>query len=166
MDFAEVEALQAAGSWDEAALVLGRVAQSLEVASADFLLLHLGGVTASAVRAAGLTRVGLLGTAFTTEQDFYVERLKADGLDVVVLPAEDRAVVHRVIYEELCLGVVRQEPRTAYQQVIARFVAVGAEGIILGCTEIELLGPAAEVPLFPTTRLHIEAAVDRALADS
>jgi aspartate racemase len=187
VDFAEIEALQAAGSWDEAGLVLSRVAFSLEAAGADFLvlctntmhkvassiteavsipLLHLGDVTASAVLAAGLTRVGLLGTAFTMEQDFYVERLEAHGLDVIVPTAEDRAVVHRVIYEELCLGVVREESRTAYQQVIARLVAVGAEGIILGCTEIELLGLAAEVPLFPTTRLHIEAAVERALADS
>jgi aspartate racemase len=185
VDFAEIEALQVAGSWDEAGAVLARAAREVERAGADFLvlctntmhkvadaitaavdipLLHLGDVTASAVLAAGLKTVGVLGTAFTMEQDFYVERLRSYGLEVIVPTPEDRAVVHSVIYDELCLGVVREESRAAYEQVISRLVAVGAEGIVLGCTEIELLELAADVPLFPTAYLHIKAAVDQALA--
>lgn len=184
VDFAEIEALQVAAAWDEAGAVLGRAAREVELAGADFLvlctntmhkvadaitaaidipLLHLGDVTASAVLAAGVKTVGLIGTAFTMEQDFYVERLRSHGLEVLVPTPEDRAVVHSVIYDELCLGVVREESRTAYEQVISRLVAVGAEGIVLGCTEIELLELAVDVPLFPTTRLHVEAAVERAL---
>jgi aspartate racemase len=118
------------------------------------------------VRAAGLTTVGLLATAFTMEQDFYRDRLGGSGLRVLVPDAADRAEVHRVIYEELCLGVVREGSRQAYRQVIDRLVAAGAEGIVLGCTEIELLIGRADspVPVFPTTRLHVEAAVDASLA--
>lgn len=186
VDFAEIEALQVSGSWDEAGAVLGKAAMALELAGADFVvlctntmhkvaeaisaavdipLLHLGDVTADAVLAAGVKTVGLLGTAFTMEQQFYVGQLRSHGLEVLVPPPDDRAVVHRVIYEELCLGVVREESRAAYEQVISRLVAVGAEGIVLGCTEIELLELAADVPLFPTTRLHIGAAVERALSN-
>ena len=108
---------------------------------------------------------GLLGTAFTMEQDFYIDRLAAAGLIVLTPPADDRALVHRVIYDELCLGIVTEESRTAYGAVIGRLVAAGAEGVILGCTEIELLvGPDdCPVPVFPTTRLHVAAAVDYAL---
>jgi aspartate racemase len=107
----------------------------------------------------------LLGTAFTMEQDFYRGRLATHGLDVIVPDAADRAVVHRIIYDELCLGVVREESREAYRQVIGRLVDAGAEGVILGCTEIELLIGAADspVPVFPTARLHIEHAVDLAI---
>jgi aspartate racemase len=129
-------------------------------------LVHLADATATAVTGAGLSTVGLLGTAFTMEQDFYRDRLAAHGLTVLVPPAEDRAVVHRIIYDELCLGVVREESRQAYRDVIERLVAAGAAGIVLGCTEIELLVHASDspVPVFPTTRLHAEAAVDAALA--
>ena len=102
-------------------------------------LLHIGDVTADAVRAAGLGRVGLLATAYTMEQPFLTDRLAARGLEVLVPDPVDRAMVHRVIYEELCLGIVREESRAAYQAVIERLVAEGAEGVILGCTEIELL---------------------------
>jgi aspartate racemase len=135
------------------------------VEALDVPLLHIGDVTAEAVRADGLGRVGLLGTAFTMEQPFLTDRLTAHGLDVLVPDAADRAVVHRVIYEELCLGVVRQESRQAFRAVIRRLAERGAEGVILGCTEIELLvGPDdADVPVFPTTRLHVDAAVAAAL---
>ncbi|MFF5125325.1 aspartate/glutamate racemase family protein [Streptomyces syringium] len=186
VDFAEIEQLQVQGRWAEAGELLAAAARSLEAAGADLLLictntmhkvadsveaavsiplLHLADATASAVRAAGLRRVGLLGTAFTMEQDFYRGRLAAGGLDVRVPDAEGRALVHRVIYEELCLGIVRDASRAAYRQVVEDLVAEGAEGVILGCTEIELLiGPEdSPVPVFPTARLHAEAAVDAAL---
>ncbi|MGI5526579.1 aspartate/glutamate racemase family protein [Streptomyces syringium] len=186
VDFAEIEQLQVQGRWAEAGELLAAAARSLEAAGADLLLictntmhkvadsveaavsiplLHLADATAAAVRAAGLRRVGLLGTAFTMEQDFYRGRLAAGGLDVRVPDAEGRALVHRVIYEELCLGIVRDASRAAYRRVVEDLVAEGAEGVILGCTEIELLiGPEdSPVPVFPTARLHAEAAVDAAL---
>ena len=186
VDFAEVEELQSSGRWDEAGELLAKEAQRLETAGADLLvlctntmhkvadaieaavsipLLHLGDATAGAVRAAGLTTVGLLGTGFTMSQDFYRNRLESHGLTVLVPDADDQAMVHRVIYDELCLGVVRDESRAAYVDVVDRLVASGAEGIILGCTEIELLisPDDLEVPSFPTTRIHVEAAVDAAL---
>ncbi|MBT2383510.1 aspartate/glutamate racemase family protein [Streptomyces sp. ISL-11] len=186
LDFAEIERLQAEGRWPEAGEILATAARSLEAAGADMVLictntmhkvadqveaavsiplLHLADATADAVRAAGLRRVGLLGTAFTMEQDFYRGRLAAGGLDVLVPDTEGRALVHRVIYEELCLGVVREDSRAAYQSVIKDLVAAGAEGIILGCTEIELLIGTEDspVPVFPTARLHAEAAVEAAL---
>ncbi|MFJ7262914.1 aspartate/glutamate racemase family protein [Streptomyces globosus] len=187
VDFADIEQLQVQGRWAEAGDALAVAARSLEAAGADMVLictntmhkvadtvaaavsvplLHLADATAAAVRASGLRRVGLLGTAFTMEQDFYRGRLEAAGLDVTVPAAEGRALVHRVIYEELCRGTIREESRTAYRKVIQDLVSAGAEGIILGCTEIELLvGPEdSPVPLFPTARLHAEAAVTAALA--
>ncbi|WP_327162256.1 aspartate/glutamate racemase family protein [Streptomyces zaomyceticus] len=186
VDFAEIERLQVQSRWTEAGEILAAAAQALEAAGADMVLictntmhkvadqveaavsvplLHLADVTAEAVRASGLRRVGLLGTAFTMEQDFYRGRLEAGGLDVRTPEAEGREIVHRVIYEELCLGIVREESRTAYRKVIEGLVADGAEGVILGCTEIELLigSEDSPVPLFPTTRLHAAAAVDEAL---
>lgn len=179
--------LQVAGLWDEAGEVLADAARSLQTAGAGLLLvctntmhkvadqvvaaiaiplLHLADATASAVRTAGLRQVGLPGTAFTMEQDFYRDRVAGHGLEVLVPDADDRAVVHRVIYEELCLGIIREESRAAYGEVISRLVASGAEGIILGCTEIELLirPEHSPVPVFATTRLHAEAAVDAAFA--
>jgi aspartate racemase len=128
-------------------------------------LLHIGDATAAAVTAAGVDTVGLLGTAFTMEQDFYVGRMRAHGLTVVLPDERDRADVHRIIYEELVLGVVRDESRARYRDVIGRLVEQGAQGVILGCTEIELLVTQEDspVPVFPTTRLHAEAAVDLAL---
>ncbi len=186
VDFAEVEQLQVSGDWERAGVLLAEEARCLELAGADFLvlctntmhkvaeaiqaavgipLLHLGDVTAVAVLAEGLDAVGLLGTGFTMSQDFYRGRLESHGLRVLVPSEEDQALVHRVIYDELCLGVVREESRQAYLEVVDRLVADGARGVILGCTEIELLiGPDdLAVPSFPTTRLHVEAAVDRAL---
>ncbi|MFG2823406.1 aspartate/glutamate racemase family protein [Kitasatospora sp. NPDC048365] len=186
VDFAEVERLQVAGDWEAAGELLAEAARSVQAAGADLLLictntmhkvadrvaeavsvplLHLADATAGAVLAAGVRRVGLLGTAFTMEQDFYRERLAGHGLEVLVPDAAGRALVHRVIYEELCVGVVREESREAYRKVIAELVAAGAEGVVLGCTEIELLVGAGDspVPVFPTTRIHAEAAVTAAL---
>ncbi|WP_411102988.1 aspartate/glutamate racemase family protein [Streptomyces sp. cmx-4-9] len=187
VDFAEIEQLQVQGRWEEAGEVLAGAARSLEAAGADMVLLctntmhkvadqvgaavtipllHLADATADAVRAAGLRRVGLLGTAFTMEQDFYRGRLAAGGLEVLTPGPEGRALVHRVIYGELCLGVVEEASRGAFREVIRGLVADGAEGIVLGCTEIELLVRPEDspVPVFPTARLHAEAAVAAALA--
>ena len=186
VDFADIEVMQAQGRWDDAAAVLAEAARGLERAGADLLLLctntmhkvadqvqaavgipllHLADTAAAAVRAAGVDTVGLLGTAFTMEQPFYRDRLAESGLTVVVPETDDRALVHRVIYEELCLGVVSETSRQAYREVIQRLVARGATGVLLACTEIELLvGPDdSPVPVFPTTRLHVRAAVDAAL---
>jgi aspartate racemase len=186
-DFAEVEALQHDGRWEEAAALMVDAARRLERGGAEMLLIcsntmhlmadavagavaipliHIADPTALAIKAAGLRKVGLLGTAFTMEQEFYKGRLAArHGLEVMVPEPEDRALVHRVIYEELVCGVVRGESRAAYRAVMARLVAGGAEAVILGCTEIMLLVGAADcaVPLFDTTRLHAEAAVAAAL---
>ena len=128
---------------------------------------HIADTTADAVRAAGLRTVGLLATAYTMEQDFYVGRLRdPHGLDVLVPGDDDRRVVHEVIYRELCVGVVEEASREQYRRVMRDLAARGAEGILLGCTEIDLLvGPAdSPVPVFDTTRLHAERAVDLALA--
>jgi aspartate racemase len=183
VDFAEIEELQASGRWDEAGARLDAATLALRSAGADFLvlctntmhkvadqltglpLLHIADATATAVTAAGLDTIGLLGTAFTMEQDFYVGRLRDHGLTVVLPDERDRADVHRIIYDELVLGVVRDESRATYRAVIDRLVARGARGVILGCTEIELLVSQDDspVPVFPTTRLHAEAAVDHAL---
>ncbi|MFE2506634.1 aspartate/glutamate racemase family protein [Streptomyces rubiginosohelvolus] len=187
VDFAEIERLQAEGRWEEAGEVLADAARAVERAGADMVLIctntmhkvadtvasavsvplvHLADATADAVRAAGVRKVGLLGTAFTMEQDFYRGRLRDRGLDVRVPDAAGRALVHEVIYGELCLGEVRAASREAYRQIIRGLVADGAEGVILGCTEIELLiGPEdSPVPVFPTARLHALAAVDAALS--
>ena len=188
VDFADIEQLQASGRWEEAGDLLASAAAEVEAAGADMLLLctntmhkvadqveaavgiplvHLADATADAVKAAALGTVGLLGTAFTMEQAFYRDRLASHGLSVITPEADDRAVVHTVIYDELCLGVVRDASRQAYGEVIDRLVDAGAQGVILGCTEIELLirQDDSPVPVFPTTRIHAEAAVELALAD-
>ena len=186
VDFAEIERLQVEGRWEEAGVVLAGAARSVEAAGADMVLLctntmhkvadqvqeavgiplaHLADTTAAAVVAAGVGVVGLLGTAFTMEQSFYRDRLAGHGLQVLVPTVDDRALVHRVIYDELCVGVVREASREKYREVIGRLVEAGAQGIVLGCTEIELLVGAGDspVPVFPTTRLHVEAVVEMAL---
>jgi aspartate racemase len=186
IDFAGIEELQRDGRWVEAGELLAEDARALERAGADLLvlctntmhivadeisaairipLLHIADSTAEAVLAAGITDVGLLGTAFTMEQAFYRDRLERHGLRVTTPEAADRAEVHRIIYEELCLGEMRDESRRAYIDVIGRLADGGAKGVVLGCTEIELLVSEADVPLpvFPTTRLHAEAAVRVAL---
>jgi len=189
VDFAVIEELQVAGKWDEAGELLAGHARQVEAAGADLLvlctntmhkvadvvqaavgipLLHIADVAAAAVTAAGLHTVGLLGTAYTMEQHFYRDRMEATGLSVLIPPPEDRAAVHEIIYEELCRGVLRDESRRVYQDVIGRLVDDGAQGVVLGCTEIELLISTADspVPVFPTTRLHVQAAVDAVLAPS
>jgi aspartate racemase len=186
-DFAEIERLQEAGDWDAAGRLLAGDARKLEQAGAELIVLctntmhrvadaieaavsvpfiHLADTTAQAVRAHGLTRVGLLGTRYALEEDFYRGRIEAHGLSVLVPDEADRADVHRVIYEELVQGVVREESRRLFVAVIDRLRARGAEGVIAGCTEIELLVSAADLdcPYFPTARLHALAAVDAALA--
>ncbi|WP_156755729.1 aspartate/glutamate racemase family protein [Actinokineospora pegani] len=184
VDFAEVERMQAEDRWDDAARLLRAGADALRRAGADIIvlctntmhkvadslgpILHLGDATAAAVEAAGVRTVGLLGTAFTMEQDFYRGRLESHGLTVLTPSAEDRAEVHRVIYDELVLGRVLERSRQVYREVIARLVERGAQGVVLGCTEIELLVSQEDspVPVFPTTRLHAELAVDLALRGS
>lgn len=188
VDFAEIERLQHRGEWDEAGALLADAARALERAGADFVvlctntmhkvapaieaavaipLLHIADPTAAAIHQAGLSCVGLLGTRFTMEQDIYRARLTdRHGIDVVIPDDDDRALVHRVIYEELCLGRVEEASRLAYRDVIQRLVAQGAQGVILGCTEISMLVGVedAAVPLFDTTGLHAAAAVQVALA--
>ncbi len=187
VDFADIERLQAAGDWDAAGELLADIARSLEDGGAELLLLctntmhkvapaieaattipflHLADATAAAVRAAGIDTVGLLGTAFTMEQAFYSGRLEGHGLRVLVPDAADRAEVHRVIYEELCQGRVLDSSRDAVSAVIGRLADAGAQGVILGCTELELLIGQADspVPAFPTTRLHVEAAITAAFS--
>lgn len=186
-DFDDIAVLQREDRWDDAAALMVDAAQRLERGGADFLvictntmhkaydrmraavdlpLLHIADPTAARIKADGHKRVGLLGTAFTMEQDFYKGRL-ADlhGLDVIVPDAADRATVHRIIYDELVQGKVEVASRAAYRAVIGRLVAAGAEAIILGCTEIMLLvGPEdSPVPLYDTTGLHAAAAVELAL---
>ncbi len=190
LDFAPIERMQAEGDWDGAGMVLAHAARALEAGGADFLLvcantmhkvapaieaavhlplLHIADPTAEAVTRAGYARVGLLGTRFTMEDNFYIDRLRErHGLDVLVPDQAEREVIHRVIYDELCLGHLVDASRDAYRQIIARLVERGAEAIILGCTEIALLVHAsdASVPLFDTTDLHARAAVDQALASA
>jgi len=186
VDFAEIEVLQASADWDAAGSVLAHEARMLQAAGADCIvlctntmhrvaeaietavdipLIHLADVTATAVARAGVGRVALLGTRFTMEQPFYLDRLRAHGLEVLVPQDEDRALVHDVIYDELVRGVVREQSRAAYVDVVERLVEHGAQGVILGCTEIELLlRPSdVDVPVFATTALHARAAVEFAV---
>ncbi|PMR68835.1 aspartate/glutamate racemase family protein [Halomonas heilongjiangensis] len=183
VDFAEIERLQHAGDWDATAEILSRAARSVEAGGADFLLictntmhkvapeieaaisiplLHIADATAQRLAGDGIRRVGLLGTRFTMEQDFYKGRIAAGyGIDVIVPNAQEQALVHRVIYSELCLGQVRDASRQHYLEIIASLHARGAEAVILGCTEIALLVQQAHtpVPLYDTTAIHAEEAV-------
>ena len=189
VDFHEVERLQRDGDWYAAGELLADAARRLQAAGADLLvlctntmhkvaprmeaavsipLLHIADATAAAITAAGHRTVGLLGTRFTMEQDFYRQRLEEKhGLQVLVPETEDRDVVHDIIYDELCRGVIRDTSRDAYRRIMDELVDRGAGAIILGCTEIGLLvGPQdARVPLFDTTALHANAAVEAALAE-
>ncbi len=187
VDFAEIETLQHQGKWQEAAQILSRAARSVEAAGADFIvlctntmhrvaaeiedavhipLLHIADATARIILARGLNKVGLLGTRFTMEGDFYKGRLtQKHGLEVFVPDSPDRQTIHRVIYEELVFGRIEPSSRRQFIAIIERLVGEGAEGIILGCTEIGLLvkDEDSPVPLFDTTLIHAEAAVDAAL---
>ena len=188
VDFAEIERLQHAGDWPATARLLAAEARKLQDGGADFLLigtntmhkvapeieaaidiplLHIADATAAKLQADGITRVGLLGTRFTMEQDFYKGRLQERfGLAVLVPDEAGRERVHRIIYDELCLGEIRESSRAEYLAIIEGLAAAGAEAVILGCTEIALLvGDArAAVPLYDTTAIHAEAAVALALA--
>lgn len=187
VDFHDIEQLQRANQWDQAGVVLADAARRLEAGGADGLvlctntmhkvagqiaqsvsipLLHIADPTADAIKAAGHATVGLLGTRFTMEQDFYRARLETQhGLQVLIPDDTDRATVHRIIYEELCRGCVRDASRTAYLSVIQRLMDRGAQAIILGCTEISLLLEPKDVdaPLFDTTYLHAVHAAEWAL---
>ncbi|EXI90157.1 MAG: Aspartate racemase [Candidatus Accumulibacter regalis] len=190
VDFQPLEDLQRRGDWNAAGEQMAQAARSLAAGGADFLvlctntmhrvasaidaavalpLLHIADATGDEIDGAGFSRVGLLGTRFTMEQTFYRERLqRRRGIDVVVPAAADREIVHRVIYEELCVGQLRPSSRAEYRRIIGGLVAGGAQAVVLGCTEISLLITAgdAAVPLFDTTRIHARAAAERALADS
>ena len=190
VDFHDIERLQYAGAWDEAGALLADAARSIEAAGAGNIvlctntmhkvadaieravnipLLHIADPTGQAILASGVRTVGLLGTRFTMEQSFYRDRLsQRHGLNVLVPGPQDRDIVHRVIYEELCLGRVLDSSRTAYRGIIDRLVHAGAEAIILGCTEIAMLIGAEDspVPLFDTTALHARAAAEWATAST
>ena len=188
VDFAEIEALQHQARWEEATELIIAAAQSVEKGGADFVvictntmhkladevqrhiqipILHIADATAEKIQAQGLKTVGLLGTKFTMEEDFYKGRLTQKyGLQVMIPTAEERRLVHRVIFDELCLGKVKQSSKAQYVSIMERLANDGAEGIILGCTEIGLLVQQEDspVPLFDTTTIHAVAAVERALA--
>lgn len=188
VDFAEIEHYQHIGNWNAAGSILAEAAHSLESAGAGCVVLctntmhklagaiqeavqipflHIADATGAQICAAGLDTIGLLGTRFTMEEDFYKERLTSRfGLKVLIPPAEQRQEVHDVIYQELCLGQVLPASRIRYRAIIKELAARGAQGIILGCTEIGMLVHAGDspVPLFDTTQIHAEAAVDWALA--
>jgi aspartate racemase len=189
VDFHEIEILQHSGAWDEAGLMLAQAARSLQAAGADLLILctntmhkvansiesavsipffHIADPTAQEIKQAGLKKVGLLGTRFTMEQEFYRGRLRDQHhLDVLIPDDADRGVVHKIIYQELCLGLVRDVSRAEYRRIIHRLVDQGAQGVILGCTEISLLvgPPDAPVPMFDTTAIHARKASEWALGE-
>lgn len=188
VDFAPIEALQHEERWEQAGALLARAAQRVEAAGADFLLLctntmhivagpieeaigipllHIADATAERLRQRGIAAAGLLGTAFTMERPFYRERLARRGALRVLTPTQaDRQSVHRIIYEELCLGVLREESRAELRRIAGALQRAGAEALIAGCTEISMLLQQrhTELPLFDTTAIHAEAAVARALA--
>jgi aspartate racemase len=189
VDFAEIETLQRQGKWQEAAQAMVEAAESLQNGGADFIvlctntmhkvaddikahtnipLLHIADATAQKIKAIGLHKIGLLGTRFTMEEPFYKNRLAQNyGLEVVIPAAQERKIVHRVIYDELVLGRILPASKQHYINIITGLVKGGAEGIILGCTEIGLLIQAedCEVPLFDTTRIHALAAAEYALTE-
>ncbi|NMC52326.1 MAG: aspartate/glutamate racemase family protein [Chloroflexi bacterium] len=189
VDFAEIEVLQSSGRWNEATQMMIDAALQVQRGGADFLmictntmhrmaeevraalqipLLHIADATAARVQQAGMTKIGLLGTRFTMEEDFYRGRLESlHGLQVLVPDAAGRGLVHRVIYDELVLGQTKPASRAEFTRIISQMQAEGAQGVILGCTEIGLLVKQGDVdlPLFDTTRIHAEAAVDAALGE-
>jgi aspartate racemase len=187
VDFAEIEILQREDRWEEAGERLAEEARDLELAGAELLVLctntmhklaaeisraisipfiHIADTTADAVKQASLTRVGLLATGYTMEQDFYVGRLREHGLEVIVPDAADRRVVHDVIYDELCRGIIRDASREQYRRIMRSLADQGAQGILLGCTEIDLLVTQEDspVPVFDTTRLHAQRAIELSVA--
>lgn len=189
VNFSEIETLQRQGNWDDAAKILTVAAQGLEKAGADFILictntmhlvapqiqeglsiplLHIADATGEEIAKKEIKKIGLLGTAFTMEQDFYKGHLEKNyDLSVIIPDEPDRAIIHQVIYEELCLGEIRDASRFEYLRIIDSLVAQGAEGIILGCTEIALLVKPehTDTELFDTTKIHALKAVEMALSD-
>jgi aspartate racemase len=189
VDFDEIEKLQHQGKWSETALILAEAAKSVERGGADFLMictntmhkvvpeiesqisipiLHIADATAESLVQDGVTKVGLLGTRFTMEQDFYKDRISEKfGIDVVVPTAEEQTVVHDIIYQELCLGEIKTESRDRYLKIIANLHAQGAQAVILGCTEIALLVKQSDttVPLYDTTEIHAAHGVEWALGN-
>lgn len=187
VDFAEIEQLQHQGRWAETAVLLGGAAQALQAGGADFMLLctntmhkvaseiaesvdipllHIADATAAQLKKDGIGKVGLLGTRFTMEQDFYKKRLtELYGIEVLVPEAQERELVHQVIYQELCLGTINPQSKQQYLAIIQQLYEAGAEAVILGCTEIALLVQQTDtkVPLYDTTALHAEAAISLAL---
>ncbi|MBB3131231.1 aspartate racemase [Paenibacillus rhizosphaerae] len=186
VDFEEIERYQAEGAWEKAGEVLGQTARALEQGGADFIvictntmhkviddiqskiqipILHIADATAAQIKESRIQTVGLLGTKYTMEQDFYKSRLELNGIQVIVPNRDDREAVNQIIYEELCLGKIHQESREYYKKVIQGLIESGAEGIILGCTEIGLLVKPedAEVPLFDTTYIHACEAVNMSI---
>ena len=188
VDFEEIEKLQHAGDWDSTAVILTQAAQAVEAGGADFLLIctntmhkvapqveagikipliHIADATAEQLLIDGVKKVGLLGTRFTMEQEFYRERLtQRFGIEVVIPEQSERELVHRVIYDELCLGKIETKSRSQYMSIIANMANAGAQAIVLGCTEIALLVEQqhADIPLYDTTQLHCEKAVRLATA--
>ena len=186
MDFEEIEHFQAEGEWNKAGKLLGEVAHSLEKAGVDFIvictntmhkvityieeninipILHIADATASQIKKSNIKTVGLLGTKYTMEQDFYKSRIEANGINVLVPNDPEREIVNKIIYEELCLGNIQQSSQAYYNKIIKNLVDNGAEGIILGCTEIGLLVKQTDsgVPLFDTTVIHAIESVNTAL---
>ena len=181
VDFQEIEQCQAEGDWEKSARILSSAAQSLEKAGADFIvictntmhnvapqiqsqvhipILHIAEMTAMALKQQGVTTVGLLGTRYTMQQDFYKQVLLDNGIQVLIPSPEDMELVNRVIYDELCLGSILAPSKAAYLQIIQDLVAQGAQGIILGCTEIGLLigQEDTDTPIFDTTKIHARQA--------
>ncbi|CAE6941753.1 Aspartate racemase [Vibrio sp. B1FIG11] len=187
VDFAEIETLQHQGRWDDTAIILAQAAKSVEAGGADFILIctntmhkvadqiqqvvnvpliHIADTTAEKLVSDGIKKVGLLGTRFTMEQDFYKQRLiDKFGVDVFVPGSDDQTIIHNVIYNELCKGEVRDDSRQHYLAIIEKLVELGAEAVILGCTEIAMLVEPhhTDVKLYDTTEIHAKAAVEKAL---
>ncbi|WP_404349481.1 aspartate/glutamate racemase family protein [Sutcliffiella horikoshii] len=186
VDFHEIERYQSGGAWDKAGEVLGDAARSLELGGADFIvictntmhkvvneiqskitipLLHIADATAAQIKEKGINSVGLLGTRYTMEQDFYKSRLEMNGIKVIVPSEQEREIINKVIYEELCLGKIQEKSRDYYKKVIHGLIESGAKGIILGCTEIGLLVKPedSDVPLFDTAYIHALEAVNMSL---
>ncbi len=187
VDFEEIELLQHKGKWDELTSLMIEIAQRLEKAGADFIvictntmhkvaedveksveipLLHIVDVTAEKIKAKGINKVGLLGTRFTMEDNFYRDRLRKHGIEAIIPSEKEREIVHSVIYNELCLGVIKESSREKFKEIIKNLAKRGAEGVILGCTEIPLLIKQGDLdlPLFDTTEIHAKASVDFALS--
>jgi len=187
VEFAEIEALQHQNRWDELAAIMIEAARGLERGGADFIIictntmhklydevqhnieipmLNIADATAEKIKAAGIDRIALLGTRFTMEEDFYKGRLvDRSGIDVIIPATDEMEIIHNIIYEELCAGVIKPSSKLVYAEIIKRLITAGARGVILGCTEIGLLVKPADssVPLFDTTEIHAKAAVRYAL---